>query len=766
MTPSCLNQLRSTSGATLCALVVCALLFGEAFPADTVRVGAGSYAVTAPPGGAVPQKEIYVTADLRTKVPAADWWSSLAWVPFSEAQYPHPLAVKAERSGLRVYYPGPSIHANRIGIFGAIPPQGRDLVIGHSEQKEFPDARVGGFSDWFVTAVYASGSNRMRISYGHGSPFVFVLYEGGGARITFGSEPVVWSGSPRSAILGVSVGGRHYGLFAPSGSSWSGTDTKTFTNKPDGRRYFSVALLPDRKTATLSLFAKYAHSHVTDTAVKWSYEPRTSSVTTEFRFETKSHEGRTSGTLSALYPHQWENILSARHSLVPGAEFRSIRGAMKLAAGRSFKTRAAFPGVLPSLPYVQAGKGAKLKAYLEREAAQKFPATKDTYWEGKWLGKIASVLPIAGGVGNLDVKERLTEELRRRLESWFRATTDGGKLKRNGLFCYDKRWGTVIGYPASYGTDTQLNDHHFHYGYFLRAAAEVARQDRKWASDERWGGMVKLLIRDISSPDRKDPLFPFLRCFDPYAGHSWASGHAKFADGNNIESSSESMNAWTALILWGEATGDRGIRDLGTWLYTTEMLAIEDYWFDVNERHHHRDYTPAQVVMIWGGKGVNETWFSPRPEHKLGINLLPIGGGSLYLGRYPEFVRRSYEALVADVGDTNWKHWADLIWMFRALDDPQQAIAQSEARSESHAVEPGNSDVNLYHWLYTLDKLGRVDRTVTADYPLFAVFEKDGRKSYVVYNMGSKRRAVLFSDGTRVTVEPGSFVVHQEERRR
>ena len=80
---------------------------------------------------------------------------------------------------------------------------------------------------------------------------------------------------------------------------------------------------------------------------------------------------------------------------------------------------------------------------------------------------------------------------------------------------------------------------------------------------------------------RNDPLFPFLRNFDPYAGHSWASGHAKFGDGNNNESSSEAMNAWGGLILWGEATGDRTIRDLGIYLYTTEMYGINEYWFDV-----------------------------------------------------------------------------------------------------------------------------------------------------------------------------------------
>ena len=45
------------------------------------------------------------------------------------------------------------------------------------------------------------------------------------------------------------------------------------------------------------------------------------------------------------------------------------------------------------------------------------------------------------------------------LEAWL---TPGGST----FFAYDDVWGTLIGYPASYGSDTELNDHHFHYGYF------------------------------------------------------------------------------------------------------------------------------------------------------------------------------------------------------------------------------------------------------------------------------------------------------------
>ena len=53
---------------------------------------------------------------------------------------------------------------------------------------------------------------------------------------------------------------------------------------------------------------------------------------------------------------------------------------------------------------------------------------------------------------------------------WF--TADGEDDDK--YFYYDKEYGTLIGYPTSYDSDKQVNDHHFHYGYWIKAAAAVA----------------------------------------------------------------------------------------------------------------------------------------------------------------------------------------------------------------------------------------------------------------------------------------------------
>jgi endoglucanase Acf2 len=276
--------------------------------------------------------------------------------------------------------------------------------------------------------------------------------------------------------------------------------------------------------------------------------------------------------------------------------------------------------------------------------------------------------------------------------------------------------------------------------------------------------MVQLLIRDIASGERADPLFPFLRNFDPYAGHSWASGHAKFGDGNNHESSSEAMNAWSGLVLWGEATGERKTRDLGIFLYTTEMAAINEYWFDVHGETFPKEYTPSVVTMVWGGKGANATWFSARPEHIHGINWLPIQGGSLYLGHYPAYVQKNYAALVKEKGGTKWDDWSDTIWMYRALVDADDALQQFEERKDTATFDSGNSKAHVCYWIATLKELGQVNPSVTADSPLFAVFRKGNKQSYVAYNMSDMPRTITFSDGFQLKAAPRKFATGRVEK--
>lgn len=160
------------------------------------------------------------------------------------------------------------------------------------------------------------------------------------------------------------------------------------------------------------------------------------------------------------------------------------------------------------------------------------------------------------------------------------------------------------------------------------AAAFVAQFDPASAKQDKWGGMVEMLIREVNSWDDNDPMFGRFRYFDPYEGHGWAAGMG-FDRGNNQESSTESMNCNAGIILWGIQTGNSTIRDLGIFMYVNKTRSIEQYWFDVDEVVFPQAYTHCAIGMLWSNGKAYSTWFAADVAQIHGINILPIAAGSL-----------------------------------------------------------------------------------------------------------------------------------------
>jgi endoglucanase Acf2 len=562
------------------------------------------------------------------------------------------------------------------------------------------------------------------------------------------------------AILGVSVNGTHYGIFAPTGTTWPAGDSfDQLTSDLAGKNYLSVAVLPDAAPATLAWFAKHAYARPTDTKVSYRYEPKNSRVVTTFTVATRPWEGDATDTVLALYRHQHLH-LTETDRLTPHS-YESARGQMRVIAGNEFETATPYLGVLPCLPNAP-GAADRLNAELDRfytELKQKANPFKhkDTYWNGKELGKISEAVFIADQLGKTEIRDALVKILERRIEDWADA-------KHELFFYYDKTWSTLVGYPDSYGSGEQLNDHHFHYSYFIRAAATIARFDPDWVNPENYGGFIDLLIRTCANYDRDDKRFCWMRNFDPYAGHSWAAGHAGFASGNNQESSSESMNFATSLILYGEATGNTAIRDLGIYWHATEAEAIRNYWFDLDGEVFPDGFGHSCVGMVWSDGGAYGTWWTANPEEIHGINHLPVNGGSLYLGRDPDYVLKNFANMQASnrnfhkagfPGDPDTiDRWQDVLCEYLALADPGRALNLYETMADKPS-EFGETKLHTRQWLTSLDYLGQVDFQITADHPLAAVFVNNGKKTYVIGNVSKSPIPVRFSDGVARQAAPG-----------
>lgn len=693
-----------------------------------------------------------VTSDFTGIAVSNKWWSSLIWAfdgknPYSKELHAEPLVLRAEAGGLGVSAPqDPELRPREYMYRYA-----RDFVVGLDGLASL-DTRVAAYSDWTVTAEWKGAPGSLRATLGHGLPYVY-FERTGSADAVVKIEPgkALAIVQQRGAMVAFTVGGRGYALYAPTGARWDRT-ADGFRSSLSGKRYFSIATLPDLDPQTLSTYFLHAYAFVRDTIVRFTYDEAAAELHTKYTLRTELVDDcradcgvASSDPIIALFRHQWLHTDSAPLA----GTFPSPRGRMKTLAASRFETKMPFFGVLPVLPKAtDAGLSHWVSVVADADAADLFPVglgekpAHDAYWAGKSFGRLANVANIADQEGQTEARDRLLVAMKNELIDWF----DGRAPKQ---FFYEPRWHSLIGLPASYGSAQELNDHHFHYGYFVQAAATIARFDAAWAKE--WAPCIELLLRDVANGDRSVTRFPFLRHMDVYAGHSWANGPAQFAEGNNEEASSEDLNLSTAMILWGAETDRKDLRDLGIFLYLHQVAAAEQYWFDVDREVFPKGFAHGFAAMVWGAGAKYDTWFDQDPVLIAGINLLPFNGGSLYLGHHPAYTRGYFDnVLKASHGQITT--WRDYLLMYLATADAARARKLFE-EDTLFAPEFGNSMAMTRHWIFNLEQLGRPDTTVRADLPTYSTFvDARGQRTHAAYNPSSNKRTVTFSDGSKLEV--------------
>ena len=83
--------------------------------------------------------------------------------------------------------------------------------------------------------------------------------------------------------------------------------------------------------------------------------------------------------------------------------------------------------------------------------------------------------------------------------------------------------------------------------------------------------VLELITGHVIFKLRYNQIYQLKTTKDWFVGHSWAAGIFPFADGRNQESSSESVNAWYAVSLYGLAIGNERIKDLGRLALASEI---------------------------------------------------------------------------------------------------------------------------------------------------------------------------------------------------
>jgi endoglucanase Acf2 len=722
-----------------------------------IAVGNGSYTNVFPGTdqagrNAFPSGAPQLSGDALNKpVPTNDWWSKLIKEDQADNLFNYPMTLKTKNDGLIVTY----IPWGPIGDSSPIEVGLTDLNATQTT--------VSDYSDWTVTMHWDDGSHDLKATSGIGMPFIY--FEKGSndeveIKINSGSVTV----SNEMITIQDAASGADFVVYAPSGSTWNQSGT-TYTSSLNGKNYWSVAMLPLSTSSVSNVaneYKKYAYVFPTNTTTVWNYDQNTAKVTTSFTLTTDVKEGTESNVLLGLLPHHWNNLASG--SPTPNEySYETVRGEMRTLDGNSFTVENTFRGILPTLPnltHYSAGYDPVLLdskiALIENDALASWT---DSYNEGQVMNRLVQTARIADQTGDVEGRDKMVATIKERLEDWL--TYQSGEVAF--LFYYNQDWSAMLGYPAGHGQDNNINDHHFHWGYFIHAAAFMEQFEPGWVN--QWGDMINILIRDAASDDRNDPLFPFLRNFSPYAGHSWANGFATFPHGNDQESTSESMQFASSLIHWGSITGNNAIRDLGIYIYTTEQTAIEEYWFDMYERNFEPSHPYSLVSRVWGNSYDNGTFFTSDIAASYGIELYPIHGGSLYLAHNQSYAASLWTEMTANTGilsnAENPHLWHDTYWKFLSMTDAQSAIDLYDSYPDRN-LKFGISDAQTYHWLHSMNAMGTLDASITSNHPISAAFVDNGTLTYVAHNYSNSPITVTFSDGFMLAVPANSMATSRD----
>ncbi|MFT4228049.1 glycosyl hydrolase [Micropruina sp.] len=599
--------------------------------------------------------------------PTNKWFSGLVFGDTAQPVFPLPLSFGVDAKGFA--FGLPTVTTTAKTIMGGYAPI---ISVGTGSGTTWT---VTGYDELSVTleaAVAGKPVGSVRIA--EGSPFVSFTAAGSVAltsNLPFAASGTAWSVQGGAATYGLVTSGQVSGTSV----NLSSGQTATWFAVPDGGNLETMA-----KLAGDPLKATSASYQVGDKA------------TTTLAYDTTNG----GDTAFAAMPHQAKSLVDAGD---PIGSYTSSYGTLTLYAGKKLTwtepLQAARAGL--DLSRLSAAERSELADAVKADVAALKPYPADTYFGGKALYRDAQLWEIAKQVGADAEAAKLKERVTTQLLQW--AEPKGCEVRDAFCFFYDTRNHGMVGRTPSFGSD-EFNDHHFHYGYFLYAAGVLAADDSGLA--EKLAPVMNLLAADIATSPANEH-FPARRNFDSYASHSWASGTAPFADGNNQESASEAVTAYAGLTLWARASGNHDLEVEARWMQALEAASARAYWTDFDTSDPvYAGFGHKVLPLNFGGKRDYATWFSAEPAAALAILLIPVSPSSDQLGGD---AGRIAENVKEGIGSKGFEQqYGDYILMYSALagEDARQTALKAARSFDRSTIDDGNSYSYLLAWLLSL----------------------------------------------------------------
>ncbi|KAJ2806703.1 hypothetical protein H4R20_001591 [Coemansia guatemalensis] len=485
--------------------------------------------------------------------------------------------------------------------------------------------------------------------------------------------------------------------------------------------FVQLAHLGDKPDANINVLQQYAGTYatagsVTYAKVEGSGDARSARIILLYKTNTDAdgdtnhvYSTRSVSTtmqlLSFVLPHHVDR-LDSKSLLNPGLSgYRSAKGPLTAISGNfiSYKQELQPVDFAGSNAITDADK-ARIQSQLAKDITQVDVTATDPYFFGKGVARIARLLQIAQEVGDTASASKLQTQVAALLKPWLVTQSNSDPL------VYDTLWGGIVSTvglndpSADYGQG-RYNDHHFHYGYFLYAAAVLAKYDINSFAPLKEG--ANQLLRDYANPSMMDKQFPYMRHFDPYDGHSWAAGLFTFGDGRNQESTGEAINAYYAAYLYAKAMGFQETADFYEIVLNMEAASARRYWHPTRAQAkelYGEAFTHNVVGILWSSKADYATFFGANTEYIYGIQMIPFTPATKMLITQ-DWVKDAWcsgqgacpDGMKTAAAQANKNGWAQFLYTAYSVVDRNAALDNAL----SCKPDDGNSLTNALHWILT-----------------------------------------------------------------
>ncbi|EGZ06377.1 putative endo-1,3-beta-glucanase [Phytophthora sojae] len=415
-----------------------------------------------------------------------------------------------------------------------------------------------------------------------------------------------------------------------------------------------VAILPSSEAT--DVYDKYRTCHVRGGNVSVASRTEYS-----LQWETVGKSCKTHGLLHFALPHHLPALKGAITEKDPKAIV--LNSATRVDAEDDLEVDF-YPTAKPSAKKVS--KLGLLKT-LEADIADEWSLNKTSwYFNGKQYQKYASLCLLAGDEAVVGKDKKLLQTCLSKLQTLLEPFLDNTLAPPLN---YDTSYSglvsslgfTLNNVDADFG-NTVYNDHHYHYGYWVTASAMLKSLDPKWKRMKELDAMIWMMLRDVANPSAEDAFFPKFRYFSFYFGHSYSHGVTPMADGKDEESTSEDVNFYYGMKLWGQVSKNKAVEDLGSLMLRLNARAIRTYFLMTSDNTiHPKEFVPNHVTGIFfDNKAAYATWFSAERYAIHGIQMIPVSPIN------------ALEAIVTQANTTN--AWLSLLLVNEAAVDQADAL--------------------------------------------------------------------------------------------